>query len=116
VPRDAKSIEGGWVLAKHLAYGDAACGFITKDQGRFAPLRRCAEIPEVKDQPEFKVFAAGAQAGTLVPQTSANPQIAGILGTHIQAMFEGQQSPKAALEAAAREAQAELDKAVVLRG
>ncbi|MBI3972664.1 MAG: extracellular solute-binding protein [Chloroflexi bacterium] len=114
VPRDAKYPEGGWTLTKYLTTSDAACGFLVKDQGRFVPLKRCADIPEVKDQPESKVFAAGAQAGVVVPRTSANVEIAKILSVRIQEMFEGKASPKAALEAAAHDAQIELDKAIVL--
>jgi multiple sugar transport system substrate-binding protein len=116
VPRDAKNPEGGWALTKFLTTGPAACGFITKDQGRFAPLKQCGEIPEAKATPEYKVFAEGGQAGIAVPITSANANIAVILSTHVLSVFEGKASPSAALEAAAREAQVELDKAVVLVG
>jgi ABC-type glycerol-3-phosphate transport system substrate-binding protein len=114
VPRDAKNPEGGWALDRFLTATDAACSFLVKDQGRFAPLRQCADTPEARAQPEAKVFAAGAQAGVVVPRTSANATIATILSTRIREMFEGALSPKAALEAAAQDAQVELDKAVVL--
>jgi hypothetical protein len=94
-----------------LTYGDAGCGFLTKDQGRFSPLRRCAEIPEVKGQQEFRVFAAGAQAGVFVPNTGASAKIAASLSAAVRSVFEGAKSPKAALDEAAREAQVELDRA-----
>jgi ABC-type glycerol-3-phosphate transport system substrate-binding protein len=111
IPRDAKNVEGAWAVTKYVTYGDGACGFLTKDQGRFSPLRKCAEISEVRDQPEFKVFQQGAQAGVFAPNTNANAPIATLLRDAIVSVYDGTTSAKAAIEEAARTAQAELDKA-----
>ncbi len=112
VPRDAKNVEGGWLLTKTLTATNIACSFITKEQLRFSPLRQCAEIAEVKDRPEFKVFTAAVQAGVNVPPTSASVAIAALLAKATTAVLSGQNSAKDALDNAAREAQVELDKAV----
>jgi ABC-type glycerol-3-phosphate transport system substrate-binding protein len=111
VPKDAKNVEAAWAVTRYLTYGDGACGFITIDQGRFSPLKKCAEISEVDDQPEFKVFQRGAQAGVFVPNTNANAPIAAILKDAIVSVYEGKSSPSGAVEEAARAAQSELDKA-----
>jgi ABC-type glycerol-3-phosphate transport system substrate-binding protein len=111
IPTQAKNLEAAWQVVKYVTYGDGACGFLTRDQGRFSPLKKCADIPEVKNQPEFKVFAQGAQAGVFVPNTLANAQIATLVRDAIVSVYEGKASPKAALEDAARTSQTELDKA-----
>jgi multiple sugar transport system substrate-binding protein len=115
IPRDAGNPETAWAVNRFVTYGDGACGFLTRDQGRFSPLKKCAEIAEVKNQPEFKVFQQGAQAGVFVPNTIANAPIATILRDAIVAVYEGRTAPKAALEEAARTAQAELDKAAQVK-
>lgn len=43
IPKDAKNVETAWAVTKYITYGDGACGFLTKDQGRFSPLKKCAE-------------------------------------------------------------------------
>jgi multiple sugar transport system substrate-binding protein len=111
IPRDAKNVEAAWAVTRYVTYGDGACGFLTKDQGRFSPLKKCAEIAEVRSQPEFKVFQQGAQAGVFVPNTNANAPIATLLRDAVVSVYEGKSSPKAAVEEAARAAQVELDKA-----
>jgi ABC-type glycerol-3-phosphate transport system substrate-binding protein len=115
VPTNAKNLEGGWALTKFLTASDAACQFITKEQGRLSPLRRCAEIPEASSAPEFKVFTAAAEAGVPVPNTIANGPIATILRDTLVSVYEGKASPKSALDEAARAAQIELDKAAVIQ-
>jgi ABC-type glycerol-3-phosphate transport system substrate-binding protein len=111
IPRDARNVEAAWAVTRYVTYGDGACGFLTKDQGRFSPLKKCAEIGEVKNQPEFKVFQQGAQAGVFAPNTNANAPIATLLKDAIVSVYEGKASPKGAIEEAARAAQSELDKA-----
>jgi ABC-type glycerol-3-phosphate transport system substrate-binding protein len=111
IPVGAKNLEAAWQVIKYITYGDGACGFLTKDQGRFSPLKRCADIPEVKSQPEFKVFQQGAQAGVAVPNTLANAPMATILRDAVVSVYEGKASPKSALDDAARLAQTELDTA-----
>ena len=115
IPQGAKNVETAWSMIKYVTYGDGACGFLTKDQGRFSPLKKCAEIGEVKSQPEFKVFQAGAQAGVFVPNTNANAPIVTILRDAILSVYEGKSAPKPALEDAARTAQVELDKALTVK-
>ncbi len=111
IPRDARNVEAAWAVTRYVTYGDGACGFLTRDQGRFSPLKKCAEISEVRNQPEFKVFQQGAQAGVFAPNTNANAPIATLLRDAVVSVYDGTTSAKAAIEEAARTAQAELDKA-----
>jgi ABC-type glycerol-3-phosphate transport system substrate-binding protein len=116
IPVGAKNVEAAWQVTRYLTYGDGACGFLTKDQGRFSPLKKCADIAEVKNQPEFKVFQQGAQAGVAVPNTLANAAIATVLRDAVVSVYEGKASPKSALDDAARLAQTELDTANAAQG
>jgi multiple sugar transport system substrate-binding protein len=104
----AKNPEGAWQLTKWLTASDAQCAFMTREQGRIAPLKQCSADPEMLKRPEFQVFnklQGNVVALPFVPDiTWLQP-----LQQHIQDAVLGKVSPDAALRTAAQEAQTAID-------
>jgi multiple sugar transport system substrate-binding protein len=108
----SKNPETAWALTKWLTYGDFVCNFLTKEQGRVAPLRRCGDIPEAKGKQEFGVVSGSHSSSVAIPLTTANEAIARLLADAATAVLDGSKSTQQALQQAAAEAQVELDNAL----
>ncbi|MBI3972669.1 MAG: ABC transporter substrate-binding protein [Chloroflexi bacterium] len=104
----AKNPEGAWQLTNWLTASDAQCNFMTREQGRIAPLKRCSTDPEAQKRPEFQVFSkiqGNVVALPFFPDITWQQRIQ----QHFQDAVLGKVSPDAALRTAAQEAQNALD-------
>ena len=108
----SKNQEAAWALTKWLTYSDFVCNFLTKEQGRVAPLRRCGEIPEAKGKQEFAVVSGSQSAAVAIPLTTANEAISILIADAATAVLDGSKSAQQALQQAQSDAQVELDKAL----
>jgi multiple sugar transport system substrate-binding protein len=104
----SKNPEGAWQLTKYLTSSDAQCIFMTREQGRVAPLKKCSTDPEMQKRPEFQVFSKLLSAVEALPFV---PDILWLqpLQQHIQDAVLGKTSPDVALRTAAQEAQNAID-------
>jgi|GEM_PF-3476731 len=111
VTTGGRNREGAWALAKFLSGSDAQCGFMTKDQGRTAALKRCnLNAPgDASAAAAFSIFSRQMESGVAVPFTPGDDTAVAALEKYAQEAVLGKTSPDTAIRTAAQEAQVALD-------
>jgi multiple sugar transport system substrate-binding protein len=110
IPAASRKADAAWEWLKHITMGEGNRLFV-KAQSRPSPAIKINEDPDFsKDNPHWNTVVKRAlEIMTPLPQTSAWPRIAPVLGRMTTEVMTGAKGPREALGEAAREAQTLLD-------
>ncbi|HEX6971408.1 MAG TPA: ABC transporter substrate-binding protein, partial [Limnochordia bacterium] len=116
IPAGADHPYESWLLIKYLTTEpEAACWFMIQ-QGRPSPLKQCNLAPEMRQSnPYLDVIGEILVHGVQVPITPVHTRFFELVARAQADAISGRLAPDAAIESAAREAQALLDEAYGLR-
>jgi multiple sugar transport system substrate-binding protein len=109
IPRAARDQDAAWEWIKLIAVSRSACAFAER-QRRPSPLIDCNDSPALTtDNPFWPAIASSLSKSAAVPVSPVQPQLEHVYRRMQDEFLLGRQVPKAALEAAARDAQQILD-------